>query len=217
MLNTYSPVTAGVLTTGTFANRVPGQPLYSVDLNCHCYDPNKTYVLNPAAWVDPGAGQYGTSPAFYSDFRSQRRPVENMNFGRTWSVKERYSFALRVEFTNIFNRAYWSNPTTSNVKASKTTNSLGNNAAGFGFINATAPGQPNTAPRNGVLVGRFTPSEALFVGQVSQTCGRLPNRPASVEACRMPFEKADLAIRRRLGSLPHNASEVEVTRGYRLR
>ena len=64
VLNTYSPVTAGVLTTGTFANRVPGVPLFTVDQNCHCYDPNKTFTLNPAAWVDPPAGQYGTSPAF---------------------------------------------------------------------------------------------------------------------------------------------------------
>ena len=38
---------------GTFANRVPGQPLFTVDLNCHCYDPKKTFVLNPNAWVDP--------------------------------------------------------------------------------------------------------------------------------------------------------------------
>jgi hypothetical protein len=33
----------------SFANRVPGQPLFTVDLNCHCYDPNKTFVLNKDA------------------------------------------------------------------------------------------------------------------------------------------------------------------------
>src|SRR5260370_26546354 len=27
--------------TGTFANRVPGQPLFLKDLNCHCIDPRK--------------------------------------------------------------------------------------------------------------------------------------------------------------------------------
>lgn len=156
ILNTYSPATAGVLTTGTFANRVPGVPLFTVDENCHCYDPNKTFTLNPAAWVDPPAGQFGTSPAFYSDFRTQRRPVENMNLGRAWTIKERYSFSLRVEVTNVFNRAYWGNPTSTNAKAPLTKNALGNNASGFGFINTITPSIPGAYPRNGVLVGRFT-------------------------------------------------------------
>jgi hypothetical protein len=155
ILNTYSPTGVGA-TTGTFANRVPGVPLFTVDENCHCYDPNKTFTLNPAAWADPAPGQFGTSPAFYSDFRTQRRPVENMNLGRTWSIKERYSFSLRVEVTNVFNRAFWGNPTSSNAKAPLTKNALGNNASGFGFINTITPGIPNAAPRNGVLVGRFT-------------------------------------------------------------
>jgi hypothetical protein len=79
-----------------------------------------------------------------------------MNLGRTWKVKERASFALRIELTNVFNRAYWGNPTSTNAKAPLTKNALGNNASGFGFINTITPSLPNTAPRNGVLVGRFT-------------------------------------------------------------
>ena len=39
--------------TGTFADRVPGVPLFTEDLNCHCLDPNKVFVLNPAASTDP--------------------------------------------------------------------------------------------------------------------------------------------------------------------
>ena len=38
-------------------DRVPGQPLFLQDPNCHCFDPSKTFVLNPAAWVNPPAGQ----------------------------------------------------------------------------------------------------------------------------------------------------------------
>ena len=34
----------------TYANRVPGQPLFLQNLNCGCFDPTKTLVLNPAAW-----------------------------------------------------------------------------------------------------------------------------------------------------------------------
>ena len=71
---------------------MPGVPLYTVDLNCHCYDPNKTFALNPAAWADPPAGQFGTSAAYYSDYRTQRRPQENMNLGRTWRIKENMTF-----------------------------------------------------------------------------------------------------------------------------
>ena len=36
---------ATYLFRGTLANRVPGQPLFTKDLNCHCIDPNVT-VLN---------------------------------------------------------------------------------------------------------------------------------------------------------------------------
>jgi len=33
-------------------------------LNCHCFDPNKEFVLNPAAWTQPSAGQFGAAAAF---------------------------------------------------------------------------------------------------------------------------------------------------------
>ena len=39
-----------LLFRSTFANRVPGQPLYLKNPNCGCVDPNKDLVLNPAAW-----------------------------------------------------------------------------------------------------------------------------------------------------------------------
>ena len=78
-----------VLNRGTFANRVAGQPLFLQDLNCHCFDPSRTLVLNPAAWSDPAAGQFASSTAYYSDYRYQRRPSESMSFGRDFRIKER--------------------------------------------------------------------------------------------------------------------------------
>jgi hypothetical protein len=147
----------------SFANRVPGQPLFMTDLNCHCYDPNKTFVLNPKAWTDPALGQFGTSAAYYGDYRSQRRPVENMNLGRTFRIREGMSLNLRIEFTNVFNRAFWGDPTgaaLTNAALSQTNLPNGNTNNGFGKVITTNPtsfgSAANLLPRQGVLVGRFT-------------------------------------------------------------
>ena len=45
-------------------NRVPGQPLFLKDPNCHCIDPNKEFVLNPAAWSEAAGGQFGGAAPF---------------------------------------------------------------------------------------------------------------------------------------------------------
>lgn len=143
----------------TFADRVAGQPLFTHDLNCGCFDPNATFVLNPAAWTNPPAGQFGTSAAYYSDYRTQRRPVENMNLGRDWRIKEKYRINLRIEFTNIFNRTYVGNPTSNNAQATQVRvlsgPTAGNTSSGFGFIN-TQTNTPQVGPRSGVLVARFS-------------------------------------------------------------
>ena len=73
----------------TLENRVPGQPLFNENLNCHCIDPTNQFVLNPAAWANPAPGQWGVSSPFYADYRSQRRPMESINIGRTFRVGER--------------------------------------------------------------------------------------------------------------------------------
>ena len=125
-----------------------------MDLNCHCYDPNKTFVLNPAAWSDPAAGTFGTAAGYYSDYRYQRKPVENLGMGREFRVKEHYVASIRVEFTNVFNRANTPNPTSTNAKATQTVSgATGLNTAGFGWINTASVG--GTTPRQGTIVGRF--------------------------------------------------------------
>jgi hypothetical protein len=166
----------------SFANRVPGQSLFNtnwvdnkgvthtdpIDVNCHCYDPNKTFVLNSNAWADPAAGQFGASAAYYGDYRTQRRPHENMNLGRTFKVKERMEFNIRIEFTNVFNRAYWGDPsgtalTNATLKQALITTpgpTFGNTSAGFGRVLTTGATQfgnaANILPRQGVVVGRFS-------------------------------------------------------------
>ncbi|HEY7337595.1 MAG TPA: TonB-dependent receptor [Bryobacteraceae bacterium] len=148
----------------TFANRVPGQPLFTQNLNCHCFDPNATFVLNPNAWVDPLPGQFGTSAAYYDDYRKQRRPAENMNIGRTFRVTERVALNVRIEFDNIFNRPVWNDPSNTNAKAPQTRLPNRNASSGFGYINTTTTiggagaaavvGVPGE--RTGLLVARVT-------------------------------------------------------------
>ena len=64
------------------------------------------------------------------------------------------SLSVRAEFTNIFNRTRFPNPTATNALATQSTNALGLATAGFGYMNTT-----NLAgvggPRAGQIVGRF--------------------------------------------------------------
>ncbi|HEY3826361.1 MAG TPA: TonB-dependent receptor [Bryobacteraceae bacterium] len=148
---------ASQLFQGSLDDRVPGVPLYLVpSLNCHCFDPATTPVLNPAAWVAPPAGQFGTAAAFYSDYRYPRHPAENINLGRTWRFKERMSLNLRVEFSNFFNRTYLNNVTASNPTTPVTRNGSGLLTGGFGYISTAFSSTTQLAqPRNGVIVARF--------------------------------------------------------------
>jgi hypothetical protein len=143
-------------TGGTFFDRVPGQPFFTQDLNCRCYDPQKAFVLNPAAWTNPPGGTFSTSAAYYSDYRQQRRPSESMSFARNFRFgKEgKLNLQIRAEFSNVFNRTFLNSPTSTNALAAQTRNATtGLNTAGFGFINT---GTVQSPPRNGTLVARFT-------------------------------------------------------------
>src|SRR5207302_10939662 len=125
---------ATVLFRATFANRVPGVPLFTQDLNCHCFDPSTTFVLNPAAWTQPAPGTFGTAAAYYSDYRYQRRPTENMSLARKFElVKEKLNLTIRVQFTNIFNRTEPANPVSTNSAATQVRNAQGQTVSGFGY------------------------------------------------------------------------------------
>ena len=138
----------------TLANRVGGQPLFMVDINCHCFDPSKIFVLNPKAWTNPANGQFGNSAEFYGDFRYQRHPNESIGIGRTARFKERLSLMVRVDFSNVFNRTYLNNPVAAGYTAPQST-SNGLTTGGFGYINRATTGIQIGQPRNGTLVARF--------------------------------------------------------------
>jgi hypothetical protein len=136
----------------TFQNPT-GQPYLAVDPNCHCFDPTTTLALNPAAFSDAAAGQFGTAAAYYSNYRWQRQPAENISLGRTFRFKERATFNIRAEFFNMFNRVFLSGPSSTNPQATTTKNNLGLLTGGYGYIN-TVNGF-GTTPRSGQLVARF--------------------------------------------------------------
>jgi len=134
-------------------NRVPGVDLYLKDPNCHCIDPNKDFVLNPAAWTNPAPGTWGAAAPFHGDFRYERRPTEQMSIGRIFRVREKMSLQIRAEFFNIFNRTYLANPSLTVPTQPQARNAAGAPTSGWGYINPTSL---YTQPRNGQLVARLT-------------------------------------------------------------
>jgi hypothetical protein len=157
----------------TFMDRVPGQPLFLVDPNT-TFDPTKQLVLNPAAWTEAPYGTFGASAPYFNDFRWQRQPAENMSFGRTFSIREKYKLVVRAEFTNIFNRLFYSLPSNGagfGTAPSFTTSIVGHGntlsgtsgllSSGFGYVSWVNGGSYNNlgtgaAPRSGQIVARFT-------------------------------------------------------------
>ena len=152
---------ASLLQQGTRMTRVPGQPLLLVsNLNCSCFDPGATFVLNPKAWSDPADGQWGYGAAFYKDYRNRRAPDEQMSLGRMFRYRERFTLSVRVEFFNIFNRLVYPALSGNNPATTATVGSNGLTTGGFGYYNVAAAANVQTGgiiptSRNGQLVARF--------------------------------------------------------------
>jgi hypothetical protein len=147
----------------TFWNMNQGQPLFLQDPNCHCFDPTKQLVLNPAAWTDAPAGQFGTSAPYYSSYRWQRQPSESFSVGRVFVLNKehRINLQVRAEFQNVFNRVFYASPSATNPAAPTfTTARFANNqpgaiSSGYGYVN-TVNGGITPTPRSGQVVARFT-------------------------------------------------------------
>jgi hypothetical protein len=144
-----------------YSGKVHTTPL---NINCGCFNPTTTQVLNPAAFTNVPNGTFGANQASIRSFRGPRIPSENANFSRNFRIRERYNFQVRAEFTNIFNRMIWPTATGYSTAinvgaftAAPTVFTSGPNkglySGGFGTIvpETTASGQ-----RAGTLVGRFS-------------------------------------------------------------
>jgi len=145
----------------TLVERVPGEPLFAttwvdkhgvtheneeLNINCGCFDPTRTFVLNPKAWRNPPDGKFSVSNSHYSDFRQQRRPSESFSVARRFRMTERATFMLRAEFTNIFNRTGLNVPSVANPFSAQTRDKDGFSTGGFGYISPAAVGGSNTNP-----------------------------------------------------------------------
>jgi hypothetical protein len=150
-------------TVQTFWNYVPGVNPLAVDPNCGCFNPQTAQVLNPKAWTDAPAGQFGVSAPFYNNYRWQRQPSEAMSFGRNFRMghEGKYNLFVRAEFQNIFNRLFLLPPSVGGAfgpPVSPTTSIAspgGVNTSGYGII-PTVGGMTASPPRSGQIVGRFT-------------------------------------------------------------
>ena len=124
-----------------------------LNVNCRCFDPTKTQVLNPLAWTNIPDGQWANDFSAIRSFRGIRYPAESGNISRNFRIKEGINLNIRVEFQNAFNRIRLPQVTSAaNFNAAPTTqNGLFN--GGFGTI---VPISGTTGARTGLFVGRIT-------------------------------------------------------------
>jgi hypothetical protein len=148
------------------AQRIPGVPLFTtnwvdlngnartdeLDINCHCFDPRTTQVLNPAAWTNIPEAQWGAQQNVWRDYRGFRYPTENLNLGRTFRIREQMVLNIRAEFSNVLNRVRLPQPVAAGSYTAPIVRSGGIVTGGFGAV------LPNNVQdmRQGTLVARLT-------------------------------------------------------------
>ncbi len=132
-----------------------------LDINCHCFDPEKNTVFNPAAWEAVPDGVWATDVQQLQQLRGPRRPQENANLSRNFKFgpEGKYGLQIRVEMQNVFNRKLLPNaPSIANLNFNTPATPLadGRYTSGFGtFGNLRAAGSFGPQ-RSGIFVGRFT-------------------------------------------------------------
>jgi hypothetical protein len=127
-----------------------------IDLNCHCFDPRTTVVLDPKAWTAVPDAQFGANQSSIRYFRGIRQPDESANFARNFRISERATIQIRAEWTNIFNRLLLPQPNTiASYLMAPTKTPSGIYTGGYGTIIPTA-GNGITSMRSGQLIARIT-------------------------------------------------------------
>lgn len=125
-----------------------------LNLNCGCFNPQTTVVLNPNAWTAVPNAQFAADQSSIPSYRGFRIPSENANFGRNFLIKEKLTLQLRAEWQNIFNRLLLPQPTATGYSALPTL-ANGIYSGGFGTVIPTA-GNGIITQRSGQIVARIT-------------------------------------------------------------
>lgn len=150
------------------AQMVPGQNLFNsnwtdyqgvvhntpIDINCHCFNPQTTLVLNPNAWTAVPNAQFAANQSSIRYYRGIRYPTENLNIARNFRIKEGVTLQIRADWSNAFNRLQLPQPTTTGYVATPTRVN-GIYTGGFGTIVPTA-GNGASGMRSGQLLARIT-------------------------------------------------------------
>jgi hypothetical protein len=139
-----------------YNGKVHPEPL---DINCRCFDPTKTQVLNPNAWEDIPNGQWGAQQDTIRFFRGFRQPQESLNLGKNFRLAEGVNLHVRVEFQNTFNRMRLPQPVvTGNYKNPPTTFPATSPLAGLfnGGFGTVLPTTGTAGQRGGTLIARLT-------------------------------------------------------------
>jgi hypothetical protein len=164
-----SSVTSNYTFASTLANRVKGQPLFAKTVknpdgtktttpisslnDRSAFNPLTDFVLNPAAWQDPPAGQFSSATGFYNDYRYPRHPDEKLSIGRIFQLREGMQLSIRADFNNMFNRYVLTDSllTSTSAIATQTWSSSGASQTGFGRYNAASA----NSQRSGLIVAKF--------------------------------------------------------------
>lgn len=125
-----------------------------LNVNCRCYDPTKTIVLNPLAWENVPNGQWANDFSDLRFFRGIRRPQENANVSRTFRMGTdgRVNLHIRFELQNVFNRMRLPDPSVQGFQSNPTSQN-GLFTGGFG---AMVPQNGTGGSRTGQIIGRIT-------------------------------------------------------------
>ena len=158
-LNRGSGLSSGASTYFNFAGGKGPQNVFLRESNGvgQSWDPTRVLALDATAWADAPGGQFATTAAYYNLYRWQRQPSENVNFGRNFRMgrEGKMNLQIRAEFQNVFNRHFYSAPSSTNPAATVANGNAGGAlSAGFGFVN-TVNGA-GARPRTGLIVARFS-------------------------------------------------------------
>ncbi|HTW81435.1 MAG TPA: carboxypeptidase-like regulatory domain-containing protein [Terracidiphilus sp.] len=112
----YTNVTPGASFKNTFKKY---NPSWNPTVAGAAPDPDSLFV-NPANFSNPTYGELGNSPTSfcgchgYPNWRGWSTPQESASLLKKtpFGADNRYTFTLRAEFFDLFNRHYWDNPNT---------------------------------------------------------------------------------------------------------